>query len=289
MDPSKQHLASDDLPPPYSVTSNESLSRPHNEVTPQTTGSLIVSHLSNLRARLRSQRLDQSSIRDRQDTELLSIIIPHVEDLIASIGDLHPPPALVEAFVIPERAVGEEWRLVEKDDKLKGEVRKIVRVERHLKLQGDRKGPGKQTSQAAVASTDRGFDEWGWWDDGGSSVPAENELWWADEAMAMRLAKFLQPEGPTPRVDRQGIKAAMVQKKEEKKANRWSLFKKPDAPKPSSPTDVSALTSTPTADGEDEVTMTARAEEVAFRRENEMGLWESKAGYGIVLKIRIRQ
>lgn len=34
--------------------------------------------------------------------------------------------------------------------------------------------------------------------------------------------------------------------------------------------------------------MTVRAEEVSFRRENELGIWESRNGYGIVVRVRKR-
>ncbi|POR33828.1 UDP-glucose 4-epimerase [Tolypocladium paradoxum] len=102
--------------------------------------------------------------------------------------------------------------------------------------------------------------------------------------MARRLAKHLQPARAAPPVDRQTVRAHVAQAKESSKSSRWGLFKKDEPPLP-----PPASSPAPSASaGRDAVTMSAGAEEVTFRRENEMGIWESTTGWGIVVRVRIR-
>jgi hypothetical protein len=35
--------------------------------------------------------------------------------------------------------------------------------------------------------------------------------------------------------------------------------------------------------------MVVRADEVTFRKENDFGVWESRTGYGIVVRIRVKK
>ncbi|KAM0331029.1 hypothetical protein ACHAPQ_006246 [Fusarium lateritium] len=178
---------------------------------------------------------------------------------------MDPPPRVVEMTMVPEEAVGEGWVFSDED-----QSRTVVRVREDRKLVGDQKQPLKQEIEP---QKEKGFDDWGRWKDETHSTTTDNALWWSDHDMAIRLAKYISPE----RVDRQVVKAHVEQAK---KASRWSLFKKAE---PSTPP-------APIPQPQDEpVTMTVKAEEVTFRRENEMGIWEGKTGWGLAVKVKLRQ
>ncbi|PNY28365.1 UDP-glucose 4-epimerase [Tolypocladium capitatum] len=265
---SKQPLPDEDLPPPYSAAPapcSPSYPQPSSRSQPC---SLFSHHLSGIRSQILDEQAARLSVRDQTDSQTIALLVPPVEDLLASIASIHPPPTLVEATLVPDGAVGPEWAFSDGDQRRSGEVRTVVRVRREAdsKVEGDRKG------QPAAGGASRGLDAEG-------SGTGDN-LWWPDEAMARRLAKHLQPERAAPPVDRQTVRAHVAQMKESRKSSRWALFKKddPQPPPPMSPPASSASAS------RDHVAMSVRAEEVTFRRENEMGLWESSTGWGIVVR-----
>lgn len=90
-------------------------------------------------------------------------------------------------------------------------------------------------------------------------------LWWDNEPQAHRLARCLAaeingPEDLSRREVRRAVKNAQSSKKREESI------------------------SSPVAD---RVRTTARAEQMTFRRENEMGLWESQSGWTIILTVKV--
>ncbi|RBQ66480.1 hypothetical protein FVER14953_09801 [Fusarium verticillioides] len=178
---------------------------------------------------------------------------------------MDPPPRVVEMTMVPEEAVGEGWFFSDED-----RSRTVVRVREDRKLVGDQKKPVKKSQPPQ----NRAFDEWGRWEDDNQESTTDDVLWWSDHDMAVRLAKYISPE----RVDRQVVKAHVEQAK---KASRWGLFKKSEPSTP--PTPIVK------AQEEEPVTMAVKAEEVTFRRENEMGIWEGKTGWGLVVKVKLRQ
>ncbi|KAL5619648.1 hypothetical protein FOVSG1_001870 [Fusarium oxysporum f. sp. vasinfectum] len=207
----------------------------------------------------------RNSVRDERDSEILTLLVPHIEDMLSSIAAMDPPPRVVEMTMVPEEAVGEGWFFSDED-----QSRTVVRVREDRKLVGDQKKPLKQSEPPKS----RAFDEWGRWEDDTQQSASDDVLWWSDHDMAVRLAKYISPE----RVDRQTVKAHVEQAK---KASRWGLFKKSE---PSTPPALVVK-----AQEEEPVTMTVKAEEVTFRRENEMGIWEGKTGWGLVVKVKLRQ
>ena len=293
-------MEDDELPPPYSSTSEPfqlssnvgSSSSSSSSSTPGT--SLFASHLTALHTNLRANRAIQASVKEQKDNEALAVIIPHIEYLLSSIADIHPSPSLVEATIIPDTAVGAGWSLTEKDEKLRGELRKVVKVRKDAKCIPDVKGEkGKsyqKLEQTRERDPNRGFDEWGRWkdddDSGDSDSQKEHLLWWKDESMAYRLAKYLRPERATLSVDRQTVKQFVAQKQAK---SRWGLFRKEEVTSPPPPTPPAAPVSVRNRPVDKNVTMSVAAEEVTFRKENEMGIWESKTGWGVVLTIRIRR
>ncbi|KAF4333534.1 hypothetical protein FBEOM_12646 [Fusarium beomiforme] len=258
----KQDFNDGDLPPPYTESgpSSAPVSEPRQSVT-----TIFSSHLNNLPLRIQSVQAVRNSARDERDSEILTLLVPHIEDMLSSIAAMDPPPRVVEMTMVPEEAVGEGWFFTDED-----QSRTVVRVREDRKLVGDQKKPPRQSEPPK----DRAFDDWGRWEDDTQEAPSDNVLWWSDHDMAVRLAKYISPE----RVDRQTVKAHVEQAK---KASRWGLFKKSEPSAPPAPVIK--------VQEEDPVTMTVKAEEVTFRRENEMGIWEGKTGWGLVVRVKLRQ
>lgn len=208
----------DDLPPPYTPTAPD-----HG---------LFTSHLYGIHSQVQSS--------DAGDNQILATLVDPVESFLASIANIRPAPKLVEAAFVPEEALGPGWKLTNEGDRHKGEVTRVMRVRRSMKGGMDRKD--KHSENQGSAGEERGFADWGRFDDEVSSNPDdEAALWWSDEDLARRLARHLQPASPQALPNRS-----------------------------------------------QEASMTVHADEVTFRRENEMGIWESKTGWGIVVQVSLR-
>ena len=261
---SKDAFDDGELPPPY-TESGPSVSTPISEPR-QSVTTIFSSHLHNLPNRIHSVQAARTSARDQRDSEILTLLVPHVEEMLSSIAAIHPPPRLAEMIMVPADAVGQDWIFEDEDH-----TRTVVRVTEDRKLVGDQKQAPKRESEPRK---NRAFDEWGRWeDDTTQSSSSDDVLWWLDHDMAVRLAKYISPE----RLHRQVVKAHVEQAK---KSSRWGLFKKNE---PQTPLPKSKLQE------EEPVTMVVKAEEVTFRRENEMGIWEGKTGWGLVVKVNIRR
>lgn len=284
----------EELPPPYStvpasIGSSSTLpsTLPNQSYQSQTASSLFSTQLSGLRSQILEEQAARSSARDQQDIETLSLIVPHIEALLDSIARINPPPTLVEATFVPDEAIEKGWTFSDNEQKRTGEVRTLIRVGRHLKIDGDKKQPRAGTTTTSEPDTIKEFDEWGRWtdEDAAGSANSEAESWWSDEDMASRLGKHLQPKRATASVDRQTVRAQVERNKEAKKAGRWSMFKKDEPTKtPAAPSSLA-----PYQRPLDDVGMAVNAEEVTFRRQSEMGIWESKTGWGLVVRVSIRR
>lgn len=250
----------DDLPPPYSPQS-PSTPGPSTSIT-----SIFTSHLNNLPLRITSAQTARTSVRDQRDNEILTLLVPHMEHLLSSITAMDPPPRCVEAIMIPGDAVGQDWTFSDDD-----QPHTLIRVYEDRKLDSD----VKKSSSAGDTAGYKPFDEWGRWEDD-TQQSSHGILWWADANLASRLAKYIQPQ----RLDRQTVKAQVSQSK---KSARWGLFKKNDTHTPPPPPPP------PPPVEQDPVTMTVKAEEVTFRKENSMGIWEARTGWGLAIRVRIRQ
>lgn len=256
----------EELPPTYFEATEVA-----TPLTASTLPSLFSTHLRNLPSQILSAQATRTSSRDQIDSEVLGLLVPHIDELLSSISAMDPPPQRVEMTLIPQNAVGYEWEFSDQHD-----TRTLVRVRKDTKGHGDEKKP----QQVQVPSPlERSLDEWGRWRDEAESSAAQDSLWWSDGEMATRLAKYLQPK----RVDRQTVRVQMNKVKEVKKSNRWSLFKKSETPPPPSPSTARVF------EEEEDATMTVKAEEVTFRRTNKFGLYEGKTGWGIVVCVRVRR
>ncbi|KAK2601889.1 hypothetical protein QQS21_004576 [Conoideocrella luteorostrata] len=284
------------LPPPYSTTHGaaaRAIGRsPAFAIAPPDSSSLFSAQLSSLRGQMREEQAAHSSAREQQDYEILSLLVPYVETLLHSIAAVNPPPSLVEATLVPDEAVSREWLFSDAEAQQNGHFTKLVRVERHLKLdRGDQKRAPLTSTSRNTDVDNKEFDGWGRWktEEEADKTNSEMEMWWLDEDMAHRLAKHLQPSPAPASVNRQTVRTQVEQNKEAKKGGRWSFFKK-DEPLAKASTPSASSSPSPAAYNTplDDINMTVKAEEVTFRRQNDMGLWESKTGWGLVVRVNIR-
>lgn len=258
-----------DLPPPYSASVNPvtATSTQYSDTRPYS--SIFSSHVAGLRNEISASQAARASARDDGDSYVLSLIVPYVEDFLSSISEIHPTPRLAEATFVPDAAIGEDWKFSDEDEKRAGEYRKLIRV-RAPKKDGDQK---KKRADGYVPPSRSDGSTFG--DD--ETSPS---LWWENEGMTRRLAKHLQPERPAaPKNAQIGRNRNIGQTNGNKKSGLWGLFKN---------SDESARSTVPVIEeSRDGVAMTARAEEITFRRENELGIWETLTGWGIVVSLRI--
>lgn len=297
---SKSYLesaADEELPPPYSPTNctapqaSPPPSIHHHHHTASIPG-LFSNQLDNLRSQIQAEESARQDAREQLDTQTLSLLVPYVEELLSYVASVNPTPTLVEMLLIPDAAVGQDWKFSEPAEMKRGEVRRVIRVKNDTKLASDEKRrPSPPTVQSSLFSSElspdapREFTSWGRWDDDLPTSPSSrpNDLWFTDEAMAHRLAKHLQP---APKLDRATVRENVsTQKKPEKKPSRFGGLLRRDAPVP-------FLDRTGLASGaaeKEDVAMRVNAEEVSFRRENEMGIWESRTGYAIAVRVSLRR
>ncbi|KAI8235118.1 hypothetical protein K4K55_004432 [Colletotrichum sp. SAR 10_96] len=295
--PPSYDLDNDPSDPPPSYTSTLTSPSSFSQQLPQT--------LSSLTSLLRTTQAQQSALACHKTTTLLPLLTPHLAALLTTLATSPSPPPLAELVFVPAAAVDPRWSIASETN----EVVQVIRVSpADVKEDPSKPGQTPPTGPSSSSSSLRepssssslrpnppaAFDEWGRWSDSSSSPEAsrEEEWWWADEDMARRLARQLQPE---PRLDRTVVRQVVEQViQEKKKARGWGLFRggsSSEAAASSSssapPPDVSKARQQQQQD--EDVSMMVRAEEVTFRRENELGIWESMRGWGIVARVRIRR
>lgn len=213
--------------------------------------SFLTAHLQNLRA--------QADIaRDVDDSRLLSRISDAVEGLLTSVlakpRRQQAPLRIIEAVAVPAEIIAPTWTLSD-DGRESGKIARVVRVSTRDEGKGGDKKGGHDTNDEDSSireSLNKGFDDWGRWSDDGNDDEegSGSASWWSDERLARRLAGFLQPIQPPSRSSNAGPSSAAARIDEA-------------------------------------VSMATRVEEVTLRRENEMGLWESKTGWAIVVRFRM--
>jgi hypothetical protein len=296
---SKSHFdpaADEELPPPYSAANFPTPQAPSLSHAIHHTASipgLFSNQLDNLRSQIQAEEAARQDAREQLDTQTLSLLVPYVEDLLSYIATVSPTPSLVEMLLVPEGAVGANWAFSEQAEMRRGEVRRVVRVKRDTKIASDEKRRPSPPTQSSLFSSElntegpREFTSWGRWDDdlpSTASTSAASDLWFSDDAMAHRLAKHLQP---APKLDRATVRENVsTQKKPEKKPSRFGGLLRRDAPVPLLDRDRGAPEVQP--GDKDDTVMKVNAEEVSFRRENEMGIWESKTGWAIAVRVSLR-
>ncbi|KAM3528766.1 hypothetical protein MY4038_005706 [Beauveria bassiana] len=276
-----------ELPPPYSPEPSSSSIHPD---------SLFAAHLTSLRGRIRAQQASRASRQDQHDSQLLALLVPHVEALLASVAALDEQ--LVQATLVPEGAIAADWTPAEAED-----AQSVVRVRTRLaptrKMMPTDNKQANDVGRGGIGRAEQQeFDGWGRWGEDaarggkekGEDEEEQDKLWWKDEDMAKRLARYLQPKRKVVAVNRPTPTVAAKVAEARKSKSKWNMFgggRKSSGEGNSSP--VPAVASRPDAAVEvaDDVSMHVTAEEVTFRRENEMGIWESSTGWGVVVRVRV--
>ncbi|KAK3312916.1 hypothetical protein B0H66DRAFT_485386 [Apodospora peruviana] len=283
----------------------------------------LSAHLQSLPARMRATQAARSTERAAQDLELITLLVPHVETFLSELGSMgwRTPPVVAELTLVPASAVPRGAAMSGAAQRRReGDFVRVVRVEAGKRdttnINTSEKGGGGGGGQVQGSSnstrnyaeeeedddddgrnsflrpSEPGFDEWGRFDTEPSSSSGDNHDTWFfhDEAMAHRLANYLRPE---PNLDRRHIQAAVAGVRPSSGSGwRWGRKKQTPAattqPTPAAP--VRQQVSPLLQPGETErASMTVRAEEVTFRKENDFGIWETITGYGIVVAVRVRR
>jgi hypothetical protein len=287
----------------------------------------LTTHLRTLPARLRATQLARQTVQAASDFDLTALIVPHIEAFLADLTAMVRTPPLAELTLVPAPAVPAGCGMsgaVER--RREGEVVRVGRVAvgklggggggglddggkgggdgGEAWFGGDEKRRGRETADRGWGDengedkwkvTTKEFGEWGRFetDDAGEGSSNGEKAWWfGDEEMAGRLAMYLRPE---PNLERKHVRAVVAEPKrvvkEEKSGwSRWGFGGK-KAAEPRTPLVPPLVSSTlpPQPPSEDDsVTMTVRAEEVTFRKENDFGVWESMTGWGIVVRVTVK-
>ena len=265
-----------DSPPPY-------------DPLPDPLTAHLTTHLASLPSLIRSSQQSHQHARLSRDLALTTLLTPPITSLLHAFATAPTLPPLAELTLVPAAAVPPDWIFAspaaDGGARKSGEIRRLERVE-----------VGKEVMEelfphGAEERDDKGtkpgeFDEWGRWGDdtNGGPSPPPSHLWFADEALAIRLSKLLQPAAPPPPPPPPAPEPQATTR-----TSKWgALFKSPDPLEPARRTRRVGEKGGAGAGGEG-VVMTVREEEVTFRRENEMGIWESRSGFGVVVRVRSRR
>lgn len=306
-------------PPPYSLVpleeqtaSSSSLQLPFH---PSSLTSHLHSHLSALPDRIRQTQQVHSTQQTQTDIWILDHLVPVIESFLADLGARHTAPPLATLTLVPNGVVPPDAELSSMEDTLqRKEIGRVVRVDvgeiEKEKGVGDSKGAALSASAGQATASSSEFTDWGRWEEPRSSAQGPPEmLWWKNEAMARRLASYLQPQvKPKPRPAVQSpVQAAVEQRIPAEKAKknwgwgRWRGDQTPEASPTASATGSQGRRGTVAggdvagvpiegvvADDERRAEMYVTTQKVAFRHENDLGIWESTSGWGIVVVIKVR-
>ncbi|KAI1781247.1 hypothetical protein F4818DRAFT_398483 [Hypoxylon cercidicola] len=294
---------SPEAPPPYTAIPTNTINIDEFPINSFT--SHLQYHVKSLPDRIRTAQQARKVEQAFSDASLLDRIVPTVEGFLAEVGARHHPVPLATLTLIPATSVPKNAVLSGSEDmKRRGELSRVVKVSvegtsKDSKSSSDTFKP-QSTSEDPSWSSGQEFSDWGRFGGTSSSIGDTSEdsetLWWRDGEMARRLANYLQPkkEKKAP-VERNSVVQAVVEQrippKREKKGWSWgrrgSAKSPPEAPEER--TDVNVRPDEPREEqAEDDATMMATAQEVVFRHENELGLWESFRGWGIVVAVRVK-
>ncbi|KAI1811220.1 hypothetical protein GGS20DRAFT_124872 [Poronia punctata] len=309
----------EEAPPPYAAYESDS---DHGRSQPSLH---LQRHLTSLPGRIRRACEARSMQQAIIDASLLEQLVPEISTFLSDVDSLVVNVLdtaylyLVPASVIPPGA-----QLSHMDEmRQKKRFCRVVRVKtdtaesvESVREKGEWGRDSKSASTREQTSSDgqtwaigQEFSDWGRFDDSSAMTnDQERALWWADEDMARRLARCLQPDPstePPPALDTvvQTIAEERLPPQKEKKG--W--FRGFRAGGSSSSSTSTYATKTVEKDvrvarpeagsrGEgsksrwhkaEDVQMLVTAEEVAFRTQNDFGILESKSGWALVVVLRV--
>ncbi|KAI1388652.1 uncharacterized protein F4822DRAFT_252599 [Hypoxylon trugodes] len=283
-------------PPPYTAVPTNVGAL--DEFQLNTLTSHLQRHVATLPGRIRETQEARRAEQTISDASLLDHIVPIVEEFLADLANRHGRVPLASLTLVPDTAVPKNAMLSGLEDmKRRGELCRISRVSIYT--------PGKDSKSSSGISKPRfnsedpdwapgqEFTDWGRFGESSFSTDETTEkqkaLWWQDEEMAHRLASYLQPKREKkPPAELNSIVEAVVEHRiPQKKKRGWNLGKRTsDKESPEPPTSGPSITHV-AKNKPDEAEMTVTVQEVAFRRENEFGIWESIRGWGIVVVVRV--
>ncbi|KAI0843543.1 hypothetical protein F5Y06DRAFT_255229 [Hypoxylon sp. FL0890] len=292
-----------DEPPPYTAFASNATT---DELQLNSLTSHLQHHVSSLPDRIRATQRARKVEQTLSDASLLDHIVPIVEEFLADLGARHSPAPLATLTLIPDAAVPKDAVLSGLEDmKRRGEVCRVSRIS--IDNFGKDSKSGSSVSKSRNANSDpswaseQEFSGWGRF--GEPEFPADDVreidrmLWWYDEEMAHRLASYLQPkrEKKAPAEHRSVVQAVVEQRlppKKEKKGWLWgrrsSVQKPGESPAAATSVGIEVEVNKP-HDGERQgAEMAVTVQEVAFRQENEFGIWESIRGWAIVVTVEFR-
>lgn len=186
---------------------------------------------------------------------LFTHVVPHVIDFIHRIGHgfdskaQAPSTSRADLYLVPEAALpaGEDWQLSGADYLRQScsrlELTRVATPPSSEKKQSHSRKGGESPCSGAQTTTG-GFSE------------LSGDLWWRGEDLARRLAGYLDRQ-------LQSLPPSRLEKVSQ------------TGGQPGSGSRLQALSGNARA--------TVRTEEMTFRRENDMGLWESKSGWTIII------
>ncbi|KAB5586273.1 hypothetical protein GE09DRAFT_58723 [Coniochaeta sp. 2T2.1] len=296
-------------PPSYNQTLLPT-STPSSSSAPQSLTAVLdplSTHLRTLPQRIRETSALQHTLQTDTDLELLSYILPHVEAFLLSSDVVTPKAGLAQLVLVPKDTVEGGWGLSEVEEQRgRGEIVRVGRVDVAAigeaetglgEKGGGARGEKGEKSGGVEGGKARGreekvdttFDGWGRWGaDATASTSTSEAYWFRDEPMARRLAAYLQPKEVVKTERREIQKEVQTQKEKKGLFGGWGRKTSSDAKPAPAGTNAKGVAVGPKLEMEG-VTMTVRAQEVTFRRENEFGVWESLSGFGVVVCVRVRR
>jgi hypothetical protein len=255
------------LPPATAVDDNDAPPSYTDTVLSTPLPNPLATLLSNLPTHIRHGQTQLVNTQREQDNLILVAILPCLEAFVSSPDIATAPSGVSELVLIPASAVDEGWSLTGLAERQsEGDVVHVAHV---MLERGD--GDGEKTD---------GKDG-GWRGEESSKRPSNN--WFADEAMARRLAGYLQPKEAV-KTERRDVRAEVEQTRKEKGFFGLGRKRSEASTPASSPGCRSQAEKT-----DDGVSVRAQAEEITFRKENDFGIWESMSGFGIVVTVRVRK
>ncbi|KAI1444337.1 hypothetical protein F5Y02DRAFT_180176 [Annulohypoxylon stygium] len=288
-----------DEPPPYTTLPTD---RPiSDEFQLNSLTSHLQHHVLSLPDRIRATQRVRKAEQTISDASLLDHIVPIVEEFLADLGARHTPVSLATLTLVPDVAVPKNAVLSGLEDmKRRGEICRVSRISIDNTIKDSKPSSGapqpKTVSENPSWASGQEFSGWGRFGEPESPIDDRERskmLWWRDEEMAHRLTSYLQPreEKKVPVEQRSVVQATVehrIPPKKEKKGWLWGRRTSGQLPE-------SAVTPTETQIGvkrrqEEQrgARMTVTAQEVVFRQENELGIWESFCGWGIVVAMKVK-
>ncbi|TVY86201.1 hypothetical protein LAWI1_G008856 [Lachnellula willkommii] len=221
----------------------------------------IRSQLSDLTHQISSLQTQKSLLSHAQDQKILALLTTQIQAYLSDFASSGLKKGTL--ILVPASGMTDENALPSDCDfKNADEYDSVVRVR---------------------SKEDAGRDEW--------SSGSGDMMYWRDEDMALRLAGALRPP-PDPRnMELPPRKEQVVATAEEPRSRGFWGSRKKSVTKTPDPAAVERKVDAkmPSTDEEprDKVVMDVRAEEVVFRTENELGIYGTERGWGIVLKLRV--